>query len=63
MTLESETIVAAGLSSLGLATVLLALEVARTGSGPIAALVAVVGIAAAVVLTASVADHAVDKGA
>lgn len=47
MTLEDDAIVAAGLSSLGLATILLVLEVTHSGSGPIAALAAAVGIAAA----------------
>jgi hypothetical protein len=54
MTLDRESIVAAGLSSLGLATVLLALRVARSGSGPIAAMVAAVGLAAVVALTAAI---------
>jgi hypothetical protein len=54
MTLDRESIVAAGLSSLGLATLLLGLAVTRSGSGPIAAMVAAVGLAAAVALTAAI---------
>ena len=54
MTVERESIVAAGLSSLGLATVLLGLAVTRSGSGPVAAMVAAVGLAAVVALTAAI---------
>jgi hypothetical protein len=54
MTVESETIVAAGLSSLGLATLLLGVAVTRSGSGPIAAMVAAVGLAAVVAFTAAI---------
>jgi di/tricarboxylate transporter len=54
MTLDRESIVAAGLSSLGLATLLLGLAVNRSGSGPIAAMVAAVGLAACVALTAAI---------
>jgi peptidoglycan/LPS O-acetylase OafA/YrhL len=61
MTVDPDTIIDAGLSSLVLATVLLALAVTHTGSGPIAALVATVGLAAAVALIASLADLAGDQ--
>jgi hypothetical protein len=63
MTIETDTIIDAGLSSLVLATILLALEVTHSGSGPITALVATVGIAAAVALAASLADLAGDTEA